>query len=49
MTPTGPVNSRLCVRLQVVSTKVGGVPEVLPLDLIHLAQPTATGEQCLAL
>jgi len=25
--------------LQVVSTKVGGVPEVLPPDLIYLAEP----------
>lgn len=26
-------------RLQVVSTKVGGIPEVLPDDLIYLAEP----------
>ena len=30
-------------RLQVVSTQVGGVPEVLPPDLIRLAEPTVTG------
>ena len=30
-------------RLQVVSTLVGGVPEVLPPDLIRLAEPTVTG------
>ncbi|CAC5359587.1 unnamed protein product [Mytilus coruscus] len=28
-----------CCGLQVVSTKVGGVPEVLPPDLIYLAEP----------
>lgn len=27
-------------RLQVVSTKVGGIPEVLPPDLIYLVEPT---------
>ena len=27
-------------RLQVVSTKVGGVPEVLPDDMIKLAEPS---------
>ena len=27
-------------RLQVVSTRVGGVPEVLPPDLIKLADPS---------
>lgn len=26
--------------LQVVSTKVGGIPEVLPADLVHLTEPT---------
>lgn len=31
-------------RLQVVSTRVGGVPEVLPDDLIRLADPDITGE-----
>ena len=31
-------------RLQVVSTKVGGVPEVLPPDLITLAAPNVPGE-----
>lgn len=30
-------------RLQVVSTRVGGVPEVLPPDLITLATPTVQG------
>ncbi len=30
-------------RLQVVSTRVGGVPEVLPPDLIHLAEPSVKG------
>ena len=29
--------------LQVVSTRVGGVPEVLPSDLITLAEPNITG------
>lgn len=29
-----------CCGLQVVSTRVGGVPEVLPPDLIYLADPT---------
>lgn len=29
--------------LQVVSTRVGGVPEVLPPDLIHLCDPTVEG------
>ena len=28
------------VRLQVVSTRVGGVPEVLPSDMIRLAEPS---------
>lgn len=27
--------------MQVVSTKVGGIPEVLPPDLIYLVEPTA--------
>ena len=31
-------------RLQVVSTKVGGVPEVLPPDLIYLAEPSVKGQ-----
>lgn len=31
-------------RLQVVSTRVGGVPEVLPDDLIQLTDPDVTGE-----
>ena len=30
----------LCCRLQVVSTRVGGVPEVLPPELIKLAEPS---------
>ena len=30
-------------RLQVISTRVGGVPEVLPPDLIRLADPSVTG------
>jgi len=30
-------------RLQVVSTNVGGVPEVLPSHLIHLSEPSADG------
>lgn len=29
--------------LQVVSTQVGGVPEVLPSDLIRLAEPNTSG------
>nr|CAB3264858.1 phosphatidylinositol N-acetylglucosaminyltransferase subunit A [Phallusia mammillata] len=29
-----------CCGLQVVSTSVGGIPEVLPTDLIHLADPS---------
>ena len=40
-------NTKACIsffdRLQVVSTQVGGVPEVLPPDLIRLAQPTVSG------
>ena len=32
------------VSLQVVSTKVGGVPEVLPPDLIQLAEPSSKGK-----
>ena len=34
----------LSFRLQVVSTKVGGVPEVLPPDLIRMAEPSAKGK-----
>lgn len=30
----------LCFSLKVVSTKVGGIPEVLPDDLIYLTEPT---------
>ena len=33
--------------LLVVSTKVGGVPEVLPDDLILLAEPTTEGNATL--
>lgn len=33
------------IRLQVVSTKVGGVPEVLPPDMIRMAQPNVSGKQ----
>lgn len=29
--------------LQVVSTKVGGIPEVLPPEMIHLAMPNVKG------
>jgi len=29
--------------LQVVSTRVGGIPEVLPPELINLAEPTVPG------
>lgn len=32
----------LVLRLQVVSTRVGGVPEVLPSDLIRLAEPNVS-------
>jgi len=32
-----------CCSLQVVSTNVGGVPEVLPPHLIRLAEPSAKG------
>lgn len=32
-----------CCGLQVVSTRVGGVPEVLPPDLITLATPSVSG------
>jgi len=30
--------------LQVVSTRVGGIPEVLPPDIITLADPTVSGQ-----
>ena len=33
--------------LQVVSTRVGGVPEVLPPELIRLAEPNVTGTHTL--
>ncbi|XP_055354714.1 phosphatidylinositol N-acetylglucosaminyltransferase subunit A-like [Paramacrobiotus metropolitanus] len=37
-----------CVGLLVVSTKVGGIPEVLPPDMIRLAEPNARAlEECL--
>lgn len=32
-------NSFMIHRLQVVSTRVGGIPEVLPHDLIYLTDP----------
>ena len=32
----------MCCRLQVVSTNVGGIPEVLPNDLILLAEPNVS-------
>lgn len=35
------------VSLQVVSTRVGGVPEVLPSDMIRLAEPNVQSEFCL--
>lgn len=31
-----------CCGLQVISTRVGGVPEVLPPDLIHLSEPSSS-------
>lgn len=38
------INSKEHVnRLQVVSTSVGGVPEVLPPDLIWIAEPNVQG------
>jgi len=33
------------ISLQVISTKVGGVPEVLPSDMICMAEPNVSGEQ----
>ena len=35
--------SVLLYRLRVVSTRVGGVPEVLPSDMIRLADPSVEG------
>lgn len=32
-------------RLQVVSTNVGGIPEVLPAHLIHLARPNVASKE----
>ena len=32
-----------CAGLHVVSTRVGGVPEILPEDMISFAAPTADG------
>lgn len=32
-----------CCGLYVVSTRVGGVPEVLPPDLMELAEPSVQG------
>ena len=37
-------NHVIC-RLQVVSTRVGGIPEVLPPDLIRLVEPSVKGNQ----
>ena len=37
-------NNFVMFSLQVVSTKVGGVPEVLPPDLIYLAEPSVKGQ-----
>lgn len=33
-----------CAGLYVVSTKVGGVPEILPEDMISFAKPEEDGE-----
>jgi phosphatidylinositol glycan class A protein len=33
-----------CCGLYVVSTNVGGVPEVLPEDMIELAEPNVHGK-----
>lgn len=38
-----------CAGLYVVSTRVGGVPEVLPKDLISFANPEEDGKQLLLL
>ena len=34
---------KLIYRLQVISTKVGGVPEVLPENMIRLVEPNVPG------
>ena len=34
-----------CAGLYVVSTRVGGVPEILPEDMISFANPDEDGEQ----
>jgi phosphatidylinositol glycan class A protein len=36
-----------CAGLYVVSTRVGGVPEILPKDLISFAEPNADGRRLL--
>ncbi len=40
-----------CAGLYVVSTKVGGVPEILPEDMISFANPDEDGEYrfCIAI
>ena len=38
-----------CVGLYVVSTRVGGVPEVLPSDMISFANPDEDGTSALDL
>ena len=35
-----------CAGLYVVSTRVGGVPEILPRDMISFAEPEEAGEHC---
>lgn len=37
-----------CAGLYVVSTRVGGVPEILPQDMISFAEPEADGMCCQA-
>lgn len=37
-----------CAGLYVVSTRVGGVPEILPEDMISFAEPDEDGEPPLA-
>ena len=36
-----------CAGLYVVSTRVGGVPEILPHDMISFANPEEDGKTCL--
>lgn len=38
-------NYKLISRLFVVSTKIGGVPEVLPSHMIHYASPEEDGNR----